>query len=128
MGKDLDKSELVYWSTDYNDGEFKTLSIYCIQNNLRLVLILPLCQQYTPIINDCFNILGDDLLIYDEYFNFPIFNKTPGLFTNKGKILHTYKNFKEEKDQMVNIFHYTGTIDMILSIENILYSILLISL
>ena len=67
-----------------------------------------------------YNSINDDLLIYDEYFNFPIFNKTPGLFTNKGKILHTYKNFKEEKDQMVNIFHYTGTIDMILSIENIL--------
>jgi hypothetical protein len=65
MGKDLNKSELVYWSTDYNDGEFKTLSIHCIQNNLRLVLILPLCQQYTPTINDCFNILGDDLLIYE---------------------------------------------------------------
>ena len=64
--------------------------------------------------------INNDLLIYDEYFNFPIFNKTPGLFTNKGKILHTYKKFKQSKDPMVNIFHYTGTIDMILSIENIL--------
>jgi hypothetical protein len=65
MEQNLNKKELVYWSTDYNDGEFKTLSIFCMENNLRLVLILPLCQQYTPIINDCFNILGDDLLIYE---------------------------------------------------------------
>jgi DNA mismatch repair protein MutS len=64
--------------------------------------------------------ISDDLLIYDEYFNFPIFDKIPGLFTNKGKILHTYKKFKNVKDPMVSIFHYTGTIDMILSIENIL--------
>jgi DNA mismatch repair protein MutS len=64
--------------------------------------------------------INNDLLIYDEYFNFPVFDKTPGLFTNKGKILHTYKKFKQSKDPMVNIFHYTGTIDMILSIENIL--------
>lgn len=64
--------------------------------------------------------INDDLLIYDEYFNFPIFDKIPGLFTNKGKILHTYKKFKNVKDPMVSIFHYSGTIDMILSIENIL--------
>ena len=64
--------------------------------------------------------IDDDLLIYDEYFNFPIFDKIPGLFTNKGKILHTYKKFKNVKDPMVSIFHYSGTIDMILSIENIL--------
>lgn len=64
--------------------------------------------------------INDDLLIYDEYFNFPVFDKTPGIFTNKGKILHTYKRFKQRKDPIVNIFHYTGSIDMILSIENIL--------
>ena len=69
-----------------------------------------------------YNAINNDLLIYDEYFNFPVFDKTPGLFTNKGKILHTYKKFKKTKDPMINIFHYTGTIDMILSIENILFN------
>jgi energy-coupling factor transporter ATP-binding protein EcfA2 len=66
--------------------------------------------------------ISDDLLIYDEYFNFPIFDKTPQLFTNKGKILYTYQKFKQIKDPIVNVFHYTGVIDMILSIENILSS------
>jgi DNA mismatch repair protein MutS len=64
--------------------------------------------------------INNDLLKYDEFFNFPLFDKIPGLFTNKGKILYTYKNFKQSKDQMENIFHYTGTIDMIISIDNIL--------
>lgn len=67
-----------------------------------------------------YNMIKEDLLSYDEYFNFPVFNTSPSLFSDKGKILHTYKKFKENKDNMVNIFHYTGTIDLILSIENIL--------
>ena len=62
----------------------------------------------------------EDIAIYDEYFNFDIFNKSPSLFSNKGKILYIFKKFKSNKDKMSNIFHYTGTIDSILSIENII--------
>ncbi len=65
MEHNLNKKELVYCSTDYNNEKFKTLSIFCMEKDLRLVLILPTCQQYSPTINDCFNILGDDLLIYE---------------------------------------------------------------
>jgi DNA mismatch repair protein MutS len=64
--------------------------------------------------------INDDLLFYDSFFNFPVFNKSPGLISNKGKILYTYKKFKLNKDNISSIFHYTGTIDLILSIENIL--------
>jgi DNA mismatch repair ATPase MutS len=62
----------------------------------------------------------DDLNIYDEYFNFPVFNKDPNLFSNKGKILTVFKKFKKNKDPMVNVFHYSGTIDAILSIHSLL--------
>jgi DNA mismatch repair protein MutS len=62
----------------------------------------------------------DDLNIYDEYFNFPVFNKEPNLFSNKGKILSVFKKFKKNKDPMVNVFHYSGTIDAILSIQSLL--------
>ena len=61
----MDKFELVYHSTDYNDGEFLRLAIICANNNWRLVLILPTCQKYSQSINECFFILGDDLLIYE---------------------------------------------------------------
>jgi DNA mismatch repair protein MutS len=64
--------------------------------------------------------VGNDLNIYDEYFNFPVFNKDPNLFSNKGKILSVFKKFKKNKDPMVNVFHYTGTIDAILSIQTLL--------
>jgi len=64
--------------------------------------------------------IKDDISIYDEYFNFDIFNKDPSLFSNKGKILYIFKKFKANKDPMTNIFHYSGAIDAILSIENIL--------
>jgi DNA mismatch repair protein MutS len=64
--------------------------------------------------------LQDDLSFYTEYFNFPLFNTMPKLFTNKGKILTTFKKFKENKDAMTNLFHYTGIIDAICSIDDIL--------
>ena len=67
-----------------------------------------------------YNTVREDILIYDEYFNFSVFNKEPSLISNKGKILYTFKKFKENKDPMVNIFHYTGMIDTILSINNVL--------
>ena len=71
-----------------------------------------------PFIN--YNKIEDDLSIYDAYFNFPVFEKTPGIFTNKGKILYIFKKFKMNKDGMTNIFHYSGIIDAILSINHTL--------
>ena len=71
-----------------------------------------------PFIN--YNKIEDDLSIYDAYFNFPVFEKTPGIFTNKGKILYIFKQFKMNKDGMTNIFHYSGIIDAILSINHTL--------
>jgi DNA mismatch repair protein MutS len=67
-----------------------------------------------------YSTIKEDTLIYDAYFNFPVFNKEPSLISNKGKILYIFKKFKENKDNMVNIFHYTGAIDAILSINDIL--------
>ena len=64
--------------------------------------------------------INDDISFYDSFFNFPVFNKSPGLISDKGKILYTYKKFKLNKDNVSDVFHYTGTIDLILSIENIL--------
>ena len=67
-----------------------------------------------------YNRVGDDLSIYDEYFNYPVFNTDPKLLSNKGKILTVFKKFKKNKDNLVNIFHYSGMIDAILSIESII--------
>ena len=64
--------------------------------------------------------LKDDLDIYEDYFNFPVFNSDPNLFSNKGKILSIFKKFKKNKEPMVNVFHYSGIIDAILSIDTVL--------
>jgi len=64
--------------------------------------------------------LPDDLEIYESYFNFPVFRSSPRLFSNKGKILTSFQKFRKNKDKMVNIFHYTGLIDTIYSIQNII--------
>jgi len=89
-----------------------------LTNNIKNICVNAGIDDITPYIN--YNMIGEDLLSYDEYFNFPVFNASPSLFSNKGKILYIYKKFKENKDNMANVFHYTGTIDFILSIENIL--------
>lgn len=67
-----------------------------------------------------YNNIENDISFYNDYFNYPVFNSIPQLFSNKGKILTTFKKFKDNKDNMINLFHYTGIIDAILSINNVL--------
>ena len=64
--------------------------------------------------------IQDDLAIYENYFNSPVFKTNPHLFSNKGKILCTFKKFKEHKESMINVFHYSGIIDALLSIEDLI--------
>ena len=66
------------------------------------------------------NIKEDNDLYYLNYFCFPVFEKTPGLFTNKGKILKIFNDFRNNKDILLNVFHYNGIIDVLLSINNLL--------
>ena len=66
--------------------------------------------------------IKEDIHIYENYFNFPVFNNEPKLFSNKGKILSTFKKFKENKENMISIFHYTGIIDALTSIGNVVMS------
>jgi DNA mismatch repair ATPase MutS len=62
----------------------------------------------------------ENISLYSEYFNFPVFNCDPKIFSNKGKILYTFKKFKENKDDIVSIFHMTGIVDSLLSVSNLL--------
>jgi len=62
---DTEKGELVYYTTKHGDGELIGLATLCLQTNRRLVLIIPTTKEYTRQINDCFRILGDDLLVYE---------------------------------------------------------------
>jgi DNA mismatch repair protein MutS len=89
-----------------------------ITNNIKEICYNAGIDNITSYIN--YTKIQEDLFGYSNYFNFPVFKTKPSLFSNKGKILYTYKKFKMNKDNMTNIFHYTGTIDAILSIENIL--------
>jgi len=62
----------------------------------------------------------ENISLYSEYFNFPVFNNDPKIFSNKGKILYTFKKFKENKEDIVSIFHMTGIVDSLLSVSNLL--------
>jgi DNA mismatch repair protein MutS len=89
-----------------------------ISNNIKV-----LCDECG--INDfnsyiSYNNIKEDLSTYIDYFNFPVFQSNPSLFTNKGKILYTYKKFSMNKTNITNIFHYTGIVDAILCIHNII--------
>ena len=94
--------------TEYTELCNKITQI-CNQNNI---------SDITSYIN--YTNIADDLNIYVKYFDFPVFKKDPSLFSNKGKILSTFKKLKESKNNLSNIFHYTGIIDTVLSIENLL--------
>jgi energy-coupling factor transporter ATP-binding protein EcfA2 len=89
-----------------------------ITNKIKNICLESNINDITSYIN--YNTIGEDLTFYDEYFNHQVFNNSPSLLSDKGKILYIYKKFKKNKDNIVNLFHYTGTIDLILSIDNIL--------
>ncbi len=67
-----------------------------------------------------YNKIEDDLSFYDAYFSSSVFENEPSLFSNKGKILTTFKNFKKSKDDMINLFHYNGIIDLLISIDKLI--------
>mgnify|MGYP000296434037 CR=1 FL=1 len=67
-----------------------------------------------------YNKIEDDLSFYEVYFNSSVFENEPSLFSNKGKILTTFRNFKKSKDDMINLFHYNGIIDLLISIDQLL--------
>ena len=89
-----------------------------ITNKIKNICLDSNINDITSYIN--YNTIGEDLTFYDEYFNHQVFDNSPSLLSDKGKILYIYKKFKKNKDNIVNLFHYTGTIDLILSIDNIL--------
>ena len=119
----------IYYSLQSSSNTNKIINIIHEKLN-KITLYTKLTQQIKDIctnngINDInsyieYKTINDDLLFYMNYFNFPVFESIPSLFSNKGKILTTFKKFKETKDTMTNLFHYTGIIDVICSINNVL--------
>ena len=68
-----------------------------------------------------YNNYHNDINHYNlNYFVHGVFNTSPGLFTNKGKILKVFKNFKLDKLNLINLFNYNGVIDALLSINKLL--------
>jgi energy-coupling factor transporter ATP-binding protein EcfA2 len=119
----------IYYSVNSASNTNKVINI--IHDKLNKVSqYISLCNKITEIckennVNDVlsyihYSTISEDLDIYIKHFDFPIFNKDPSLFSNKGKILYTFKKIKESKNKLSQIFHYTGIIDTILSIENLL--------
>jgi len=119
----------IYYSLNSASNTNKVINI--IHDKLNKVSqYISLCNKITEIckennVNDVlsyihYSTISEDLDIYIKHFDFPVFNKDPSLFSNKGKILYTFKKIKESKNKLSQIFHYTGIIDTILSIENLL--------
>ena len=67
-----------------------------------------------------YNNIENDLKIYEEYFKHTVFKNEPKLFSDKGKILYIFKQFQKNKNEITHLFHISGIIDTILSIENLL--------
>lgn len=56
----------------------------------------------------------------ENYFSESIFYSSPGLFTNKGKILKTFKKFRMYKNQIIDILQFNGLIDVLTSISTLI--------
>ena len=67
-----------------------------------------------------YNEFSNDTNYYKEnYFSYSVFFQEPGLFTNKGKILKTFKNFRYCKNKIIDTFQFNGVIDILLSIATL---------
>lgn len=77
-----------------------------------------------------FDILGNDIVGYSKVVPFEvekkfgilwddIFTQEPHLFSNKGRILKTYKCLTEKKENLLDILRFTATADVYVSIANI---------
>ena len=62
------------------------------------------------------NKIIENLSFLETYFKHDVFNKEPYLFSNKGMILSTYNKFLNVKDYLIELFHFTGSIDTIQSL------------
>jgi DNA mismatch repair protein MutS len=60
--------------------------------------------------------------IYQHLFKHSIFETEPSLFSNKGKILYTYRHFNKIKDDFIHLFHYVGMIDAFAALNNLVYA------
>lgn len=65
MNFDLNKKEIVYHTTNHRDSRLEELATLCSNTNRRMVLIIPTIQKYPIEIQECFEKLGNDLLIYE---------------------------------------------------------------
>lgn len=68
-----------------------------------------------------YNEFSNDVIRYKEnYFSHSVFYQKPNLFTNKGKILKIFKNFRFAKNKIIDTFQYNGIVDILLSISNLI--------
>lgn len=119
----------IYYSLQNSNNTNKIINILHEKLN-KMAKYTNLCKQIDIVcnkykINNLSSFIGYDkikenLSEYDTYFEHVIFNSEPSLFSNKGKILFTFKKFKHNKDSMTNLFHYTGIIDVVLSISDLI--------
>jgi DNA mismatch repair protein MutS len=79
---------------------------------------IPLVYETLPGIfknNNLYQQITEKSNDFIKLFNNPIFTTKPSLFENKGKILSTYFIFKEQKNNLLCLLKYIGTVDMYLS-------------
>lgn len=62
---DKNKTEIVFATTKYKEEKIVEIASSCKEKNYRLVLIIPTIKTYSSQLNKCFELLGDDLLIYE---------------------------------------------------------------
>lgn len=59
-----------------------------------------------------------NLNYFENLFNDSTFNTLPKLFSNKGKILATYKKFIKNKDLLIELLSFLGEIDVYVSLTS----------
>jgi hypothetical protein len=59
------KFEIIYYNVNFNRKELEQICGICKQNNWRLIIMMPVYNNFPSEINYCLEILNDDCLIYE---------------------------------------------------------------
>lgn len=60
----------------------------------------------------------ENLSYFDNLLNDNTFSGSPGLFSNKGKILSTYKKFIKNKDLLIELLFFLGEVDTYITLAD----------
>ena len=125
-------ASLLMWLVFYIHALYSNIQLAKTTNSITNIIHLKIngMSKLVKEGHNLFEIMGKDIDNYSKFVSYDvkkqfgvlwddIFTQQPTLFSNKGRILKTYKCLTEKKENLLDILRFIGTSDAYLSIANL---------